>query len=100
MVTLGAFVLGFIVAGFLFSRRRGSSVEVVPLVPPPLLNTTGGTFTVTVAGRTLTLPAQVEQHIREKQLIAAIKEVRSATGLGLKESKDLVEEIARSLGVS
>ncbi|MBP7863507.1 ribosomal protein L7/L12 [bacterium] len=35
--------------------------------------------------------------IQKKHLIDAIKLVRSQTGLGLKESKDLVEEIRRRL---
>ncbi|MCE9603412.1 MAG: ribosomal protein L7/L12 [Planctomycetia bacterium] len=37
--------------------------------------------------------------LRENQFISAIKEYRTATGLGLKEAKDAVEGIARKHGI-
>ena len=40
---------------------------------------------------------QVVGLVRNKQLVEAIKLVRETTGLGLKESKDLVDHLKRSL---
>jgi large subunit ribosomal protein L7/L12 len=40
---------------------------------------------------------QVVHLVRKNQVIEAIKVVRQATGLGLKESKDLVDELRRRL---
>ncbi|MBX9599763.1 MAG: ribosomal protein L7/L12 [Bryobacteraceae bacterium] len=37
--------------------------------------------------------AQIAQLIKKKQVIEAIKEVRQATGMGLKESKELVDRL-------
>ncbi|WP_396627001.1 ribosomal protein L7/L12 [Luteitalea sp.] len=41
--------------------------------------------------------ASVERAVRDGQLIEAIKAVRDATGLGLKESKDVVDRLAAEL---
>lgn len=43
---------------------------------------------------------RVDGLIRDRKLIEAIKVVREATGLGLKESKDLVEQRAAALGMA
>ncbi|MEP6478474.1 MAG: ribosomal protein L7/L12 [Rhodoglobus sp.] len=43
------------------------------------------------------IPDAVTDAIRAGQLIAAIKAYRQFTGLGLKDAKDRVEEIARGL---
>jgi ribosomal protein L7/L12 len=45
------------------------------------------------------LTAQVVEAARTAGLIAAIKQYREATGVGLKEAKDAVEAICRSRGV-
>lgn len=95
---VGAFIVGAGVVVALRPRRKRDG-DVV-LAPPPtavLDRASAGTFTATVNGNVLQLPGQVEQLIREKRLIDAIKAVRAATGLGLKESKDLVEQISRTL---
>lgn len=52
---------------------------------------------------TLVLPPDVQMHVHrlliEGRAIEAIKAYRESTGLGLKESKDAIDAVRRTLGV-
>jgi hypothetical protein len=45
------------------------------------------------------VPSEVADAIRSGKKIEAIKRYREATGVGLKEAKDFVEEVARRGGI-
>jgi hypothetical protein len=46
-----------------------------------------------------TIPPELIADIQSGKLIQAIKKYRQLTGLGLKESKDVIDAMARDLGV-
>lgn len=48
----------------------------------------------------VTISKQVEDYVRANMRINAIKELRSETGFGLKEAKDLVEAYASTISAS
>lgn len=80
VVALAAFVLGILVA------RRRSDTKVVWEAPR-----TGPDHEAAIAD------PQLLSLLAQKQLIPAIKRYRELTGAGLKESKDAVESLQRSL---
>jgi hypothetical protein len=71
-------------------RRRGQDDLMAPPPRPRM---------APLPGLPVTLPSDVEakvrEYIRDEQLISAIKLAREATGLGLTEAKDLVEDMRR-----
>ena len=77
------------VAGVLMGRRRPDR-KVVWESRPLVANTAAA------PGDALADP-QLLALLQQKQLIAAIKRYRKLTGAGLKESKDAVEALQRSL---
>src|SRR5689334_16071167 len=112
---LGAFLAGAIIA-FVFARRKSSSSDPVLIEPPtPVLHrsrplelqsesSTSHSMqtapplpaqgTVTFKGRTYDLPVSVVASVRAGNKIAAIKELRSATGMDLASAKQVVDRIA------
>jgi hypothetical protein len=75
--------------------RRGRGQSDLMAAPPPATR-------IVIApspGLSVMLPPDIESQVldytRDGQLISAIKLVREATGLGLKEAKDLVDEMRR-----
>ena len=54
-------------------------------------------ISMTINNVPVDVPDQVLAHIRAGNHIEAIKELRSASGLGLKEAKDVVDMMAKSL---
>ena len=69
------------------TMRRRSSTKVIWEAPPQ----TGAAHEAAIAD------PQLLAFMRQKQLIDAIKRYRELTGVGLKESKDAVEALDRSL---
>jgi len=69
------------------TMRRRSSTKVIWEAPPQ----TGAAHEAAIAD------PQLLAFIQQKQLIDAIKRYRELTGVGLKESKDAVEALDRSL---
>jgi ribosomal protein L7/L12 len=51
-----------------------------------------------ISALSATARAEVEQLIRDKKIIAAVRAFREHTGKGLKESKEAVDEIRRQIG--
>jgi ribosomal protein L7/L12 len=81
VVALLAFVLG------VFTGRRRSNTKVIwESSPQP-----------SVAHEAAIADPELRSFLEQKQLIAAIKRYRELTGAGLKESKDAVEALQRSL---
>ena len=87
--------VGVIAVVLVFAFARNVSARSLPVAPEPV---TGDPITVTVDRRSVEISAQVQALIRQRQKIVAIKEVRAATGLGLKEAKDAVEAAEKQLG--
>jgi len=89
------FALGFLCgAGLVLMLRRGGGRDLTG--PPP-------TFSRPIAARP-TVPVDIaiddegiRELIRQNRKIEAIKRLRDATGLGLKESKDAVEALERTM---
>ena len=81
-VALAAFVLGILI-----SRRR-SDTKVIWEAPAQ----SGPDHDAAIAD------PELLSLLGQQQLIAAIKRYRELTGSGLKESKDAVESLQRSLG--
>ena len=81
-VALAAFVLG------IFVSRRRSDAKVIWEAPAQ----SGSDHEAAIAD------PQLLALLGQQQLIAAIKRYRELTGSGLKESKDAVESLQRSLG--
>ena len=77
---------GLLVAGFLGGRLTAPRAPAPSPGPPVVLELTDA------------VRVQVESDIRAGRMIEAIKTYRAATGQGLKESKDAVEEMKRRLG--
>src|SRR4051812_27617601 len=103
---LGAFIAGAVIA-FIFLRRGSSEpgdpgVRAPVSVAPPAsvaiksdINQTEN-ISFTVNGRKVEFPPEVMTLIRAGNKIDAIKAVRTATGLDLKDSKDIVDQLAAS----
>lgn len=81
-------VLAFVFGAITMRRRTNTKViwEVAPL--------TGPTHDAAIAD------SQLLALLQQKQLISAIKRYRELTGAGLKESKDAVDALQRSLSGS
>ncbi len=67
-----------------------------PLIEDQLQLRVPDTSTQTVKFDTENIDPQIIDLVRKKRLIEAVKLVRTQTGLGLKESKDIVDLIQRS----
>ena len=88
-----------ILAGFVFAillvlalRPRGRSDDLLA-APRMILSASP------LPGLTAEMRAEVERMVRVGQVIPAIKLVREATGLGLKEAKEIVDRM-RQTGVT
>lgn len=81
-------VLAFVVG--VFTMRRRSNTKVIWEATPQ----TGAAHEAAIAD------PQLLAMLRQKQLIGAIKRYRELTGVGLKESKDAVEALERSLSAT
>ena len=89
---LVAVALVAFIAGVLVARRGGSDTKVIwEATPVPGAAISGATHEAAVADPAL------RSFLEQKQLISAIKRYREMTGAGLKESKDAVEALQRSL---
>ncbi len=73
-IAAGALLLGLAIGR---ATRRASGPPPAPHVPPA------------------TLPAAVAEAIARGDKIGAIKEYRAATGCGLKDAKDVVDDLMR-----
>jgi hypothetical protein len=101
---LGAFIAGAVIAFVLF--RRSSSDAADPgahapgniALPIDMTLKAGVTHTsktsLTVNGRDVELPAEVMMHISAGNKVAAIKLLRTATGLDLTAAKQIVDKLA------
>jgi ribosomal protein L7/L12 len=79
------------------SAAGASSVRPGPTTAEVLAAARGERPTGTLGSLPPEVAASVERAVRDGQLIEAIKAVRDATGLGLKESKDVVDRLAAEL---
>jgi ribosomal protein L7/L12 len=79
------------VAGVLVARRRSDTKVIWEATPIPGATIAGATHDAAVADPSL------RAFLEQKQLISAIKRYRELTGAGLKESKEAVEALQRSL---
>ena len=84
---LAAVALAAFVIGIFFAKRRRSDTKVIWEAPAQ----SGPEHEAAIAD------PEVLSLVNQKQLIAAIKRYRELTGAGLKESKDAVEALQRSL---
>lgn len=75
-----------LIVGFLGGRLTARRRPAPPASPPTVLELGDA------------VRAQVEAEIRSGRTIEAIKTYRAATGQGLKDSKDAVDEMKRRLG--
>ena len=79
-------------------RPRGRSDDLIGAPRPRALRSPGVTIQ---PGQKLEIPAEirleVERLLADGQVIGAIKLVREATGSGLKDAKDAVDEMRRSV---
>jgi hypothetical protein len=103
---LGAFIAGALVA-FIFTRRgsrdaaapvdHGLRAESMPASVAFKSNVSpADPVSLAVNGRNVSFPPEVMVMIRAGNKIDAIKAVRTATGLDLKDSKDVVDRLAAS----
>lgn len=90
------FALGFLCgAGLVLALRRGGGRDLT--APPRTLSQPNAAKTV-VTVRTETIDDdEIRELIRQNRKIEAIKRLRDATGLGLKEAKDAVEALERTM---
>ena len=98
---LGAFVAGFLLA--VLARTVRASSGVAPnagMFTSSTVSLAHGSGSLTVNGQTVplepTVLAAVVETIKSGHLLEAIKLVREKTGLGLAESKLLVDTVAKS----
>lgn len=87
-------ILGFVLMGFgigFFLGRKSASTSITTPRPVYNVNVQHG------AGMTEENKKIITDMIRKNDLIEAIKLVREMTGMGLKESKDFVEELKKTL---
>ena len=95
------FIAALIVVAIVVLRRLFGHRPIEPFSrqPPKLIPKDGGTVTVEIPGQELEIDPKVLDEIRtlaeSGQKIEAIKLMREATGLGLKEAKDLVDSLDR-----
>lgn len=99
---LGAFAAGLVVALLARAVRRpadGVATSAAAL-QPAAARTSATPDAATARAHAAGLPSDVSEvvtrAIRDGRTIEAIKAVREATGVGLKEAKDLVEALARA----
>lgn len=90
------FALGFLCgAGLVLALRRGGGRDLTG--PPRTLSQPNAAQTI-VTVRTETIDdEEIRELIRQNRKIEAIKRLRDATGLGLKEAKDAVEALERTM---
>ena len=90
------FALGFLCgAGMVLALRRGGGRDLTG--PPRTLSQPNAAKTV-VTVRTETIDdEEIRELVRQNRKIEAIKRLRDATGLGLKEAKDAVEALERTM---
>lgn len=90
------FALGFLCgAGLVLALRRGGGRDLTG--PPRTLSQPNAAKTV-VTVRTETIDdEEIRELVRQNRKIEAIKRLRDATGLGLKEAKDAVEALERTM---
>lgn len=98
---LGAFAAGLVVGLVLRSNRSAAGTATGPgLITSSTVSLEHGSGSLTVNGTTVPLEssvlAAVVETIRRGHMIEAIKLVREKTGLGLTESKLLVDTVAKS----
>ncbi|HEY5710669.1 MAG TPA: ribosomal protein L7/L12 [Allosphingosinicella sp.] len=93
---LAAIGLAFLILVFLAFRRRGGDRD---LMAPPRLGTAPPPMATPLPGTPLTgsvppeLEAEVRRLVAAGNKIEAIKQLRAATGLGLRETKEMVERM-------
>lgn len=106
---LGAFILGAVIA-FAFAYRRSAAPEsadgaglanraaVRPrgMVESTTVKVENTNISMTVNGKDMQMPSEVIAQLRAGNKIEAIKALRHASGLDLKEAKDVVEMIEKS----
>ena len=91
MVVAAAAFIGFMVGRI--AGRRGASGSGSP---PPAPGRPPEEAFAALAPET---QAEVDLLLHEKKLINAIKEIRTASGLGLKESKDVADWRRKEIGL-
>jgi large subunit ribosomal protein L7/L12 len=100
---LAAIAIAFLVLVFLAMRRRGGDRDLLApprmggTAPPPPLSQPPRAWPASAAPIRGELPDALEREVRELlaagNKIEAIKQVRAATGLGLREAKEMVERM-------
>ncbi|MBN8843033.1 MAG: ribosomal protein L7/L12 [Sphingomonadales bacterium] len=90
------FALGFLCgAGLVLALRRGGGRDLTG--PPRTLSQPRAAKTI-VTVRTETIDDdEIRELIRQNRKIEAIKRLRDRTGLGLKEAKDAVDALERTM---
>jgi large subunit ribosomal protein L7/L12 len=90
------FALGFLCgAGLILALRRGGGRDLTG--PPRTLSQPNAAQTI-VTVRTETIDDdEIRELIRQNRKIEAIKRLRDATGLGLKEAKDAVDALEHTM---
>lgn len=90
------FAFGFLCgAGLVLALRRGGGRD---LTGPPRTLSRPNSAQPIVTMRTETIDdEEIRDLIRQNRKIEAIKRLRDATGLGLKEAKDAVEALERTM---
>lgn len=96
--TLVAAIVAIVVVGFLFVRlseleRRLAALRRLDAKLDALLKHAGVEFDL--YGN---LPAEVVRALEAGRKIEAIKHYRAATGVGLKEAKEFIEDVQRQAG--
>lgn len=74
-----------------------SRPQVLTQADPAQIQVSAGSVRVDVSGISPEQVKRITELLKQKKVIEAVKEVRLATGLGLKESKDLVDRLRSSL---
>ncbi|MEZ5920900.1 MAG: hypothetical protein R3C60_06055 [Parvularculaceae bacterium] len=91
MIVAAAAFIGFMLGRI--SGRRGASGSGSPSPAP------GRPPEEAFAALSPETQADIDRLLREKKLINAIKEIRKASGLGLKESKDVADWRRKAIGL-
>lgn len=90
------FALGFLCgAGLVLALRRGGGRDLTG--PPRTLSQPNAAKTVVTVRTETIADEEIRELIRQNRKIEAIKRLRDATGLGLKEAKDAVEALERTM---
>ena len=90
------FVAAAAFIGFMVGRISGRRRVLGSGSPPPAPDRPREEAFVALAPQT---QAEVDRLLHEKKRINAIKEIRSASGLGLKESKDVADWRRKAIGL-